>query len=790
VNRRNHIALVVWALGLAACVWIIARTPFTTDMSAFLPTAPEPAQQVLVQQLRDGVASRLILIGLDGATPEAQAGVSRKMAQSLREFDGFVLVENGDGTIGKDDKDYVWRNRYLLNSDVTATRFSAEGLRQALRQDLQMLSSGMEPMLKDSLPHDPTGEAIGLLRTLAGGAQHRVRDGVWVSPDDRQTLILAQTLAPGFDLDAQERGLNAIRQSFATTQKSVEGADGMRMVASGPGIFGVNTRAQMKHDVTIYSAIASAGIVGLLLAAYRSLLVLGLTLVPVVSGALAGLAAVSLWYGFVHGITIGFGVTLIGEAVDYAIYLFAQTKRQGGAQTTLGRIWPTLRLGVLVSICGFAAMLFSSFIGFVQLGIFTIAGLAVAVSVTRFVLPSLLTARFSGTRRIGFSPSLLALVLRARQLRIPLFVVLAVAVAIIAAHTSTFWQDDLSSMSPIPAADQQIDRQLRQATGAPDVRYIAVATAQDMETLLQAAERTSATLDQLVSSHALSGYDSPDRYLPSLLTQTARRAALPDPQTLAGNLKQAADGLPFRPEAFAPFLGDVEAARQAPPLTRASLTGAALSLKLDSLLIQRPGIWAAVMPLRDVADPQRIGAEFAKTAARTGAKVELLDLKTASDRLLNQYRREALLLASLGSLVIAALLLVHFRSLRQTLVVMAPLGVAVVITVALLTVGGHRLSIFNLFGLLLVVAVGSNYCLFFQRGGMAGEEGERTVISLLLANICTVLGFGVLSLSGIPVLYGIGSTVAIGTALSLIAAAILTPGLAVVHAPHDEATVS
>ena len=121
------------------------------------------------------------------------------------------------------------------------------------------------------------------------------------------------------------------------------------------------------------------------------------------------------------------------------------------------------------------------------------------------------------------------------------------------------------------------------------------------------------------------------------------------------------------------------------------------------------------------------------------------------------------------------LLSVYFRSLRASLSVLAPLTFAVLTTVAIMIAGGGQLSIFNLFGLLLVVAVGSNYCLFFQRGDLSGEQGARTVMSLLLANICTVVGFGVLGLSHIPVLYGIGGTVAIGTALSLIAGAILVP---------------
>ncbi|MGT2490864.1 hypothetical protein ACU4GD_10890 [Cupriavidus basilensis] len=33
----------------------------------------------------------------------------------------------------------------------------------------------------------------------------------------------------------------------------------------------------------------------------------------------------SAFGGMVHGLTLGFGTTLIGEAVDYSIYLFVQS---------------------------------------------------------------------------------------------------------------------------------------------------------------------------------------------------------------------------------------------------------------------------------------------------------------------------------------------------------------------------------------------------------------------------------------------------------------------------------
>ena len=114
-------------------------------------------------------------------------------------------------------------------------------------------------------------------------------------------------------------------------------------------------------------------------------------MLPVATGVLAGIAAVSLGFGKVHGLTLAFGTTLIGEAVDYAIYYLIQVRKasnNGGAQAWVQAHWPTVRLGLLTSLCGFAALVFSGFPGLAQLGVFSIAGLIAAALTTRFVLPS------------------------------------------------------------------------------------------------------------------------------------------------------------------------------------------------------------------------------------------------------------------------------------------------------------------------------------------------------------------------------------------------------------------
>ena len=80
--------------------------------------------------------------------------------------------------------------------------------------------------------------------------------------------------------------------------------------------------------------------------------------------------------------------------------------------------------------------------------------------------------------------------------------------------------------------------------------------------------------------------------------------------------------------------------------------------------------------------------------------------------------------------------------------------------------------IIALVGLLLVVAVGSNYALFFDRADPDAPISPRTLASMLFANLTTVAGFGVLAFSSVSLLQALGITVAPGVMLALAYSAI------------------
>src|SRR5690348_413440 len=62
VTRRASWAVGLWLCGVLACALIVWRAEFSADLSTFLPRSPSPAQQLLAEQLRNGLVSHLMLV--------------------------------------------------------------------------------------------------------------------------------------------------------------------------------------------------------------------------------------------------------------------------------------------------------------------------------------------------------------------------------------------------------------------------------------------------------------------------------------------------------------------------------------------------------------------------------------------------------------------------------------------------------------------------------------------------------------------------------------------------------
>jgi predicted exporter len=788
MKARRAGALLVWLACIALAAVVVIRARYITDLSAFLPDKPTPTQQLLVDQLRDGPASRLILIAIEGADAPTRARLSRALAAALRRDPRFARVDNGEPVTEQADREFLFKHRYLLSDAVGAQRFSAPGLRAAIADTLDELASPTGLLFKSLLPRDPTGELLHVIDQLSSSVAPTTRDGVWVSPAGNRALAVAQTTALGSDSDAQAQAVAAIRGAFAeAARRPATPVNAAVLRLSGPSVFAVAARTKIEAAAVRLSLISSVLVVTLLLAVYRSPTALGLGLLPVASGALIGIAAVALGFGTVHGITLGFGITLIGESVDYSIYFFIQSRQllhNAGLDSWQRRWWPTVRLGMLTSVCGFASLLPSGFPGLQQLGLYSISGLIAAALVTRFVLPALLPRSFAvhDVAPIGnaIAAALAPLARRQRGVLTGALLLALLASFILFWHRDSLWNRELSALSPVSLAEQNFDAELRAELGAADVRDLIVVSGPDLESILRGAELTAAALQPLLDAKIIGSLDSPANFLPSMAAQEARRDGLPNAAQLRDNLRQAIAGVGLSFDRLQPFLEDVEATRHGPLLGARDLRGTSLNTGFESMILHQRQRWNALLPLHAAQaggdiDLPRITAALGDAQLHTA---RVLDLKRESDSLYADYLGEAIRLSLAGFAAVTVLLLATLRSPRRVLRVLSPLILSVLLVAAGLALCRVQLTILHLVGMLLIVAVGSNYALFFDRQSHAGERGSEplTLASLAIANASTVIGFGLLSFSGVPVLVALGCSVAPGAFLALLFSALLAQG--------------
>ena len=728
------------------------------DFSAFLPPSATPEERLLVAQLRDGLVTRLMLVALQGGDVATLARASRALATRLGRDDAFDYVANGASGQFAAQGEVLLRHRYVLSPQVSAQRFTAPALRAALQEDLAQMASPAGVLARGTIARDPTGEFLATLRLLEPATAPARREGVWFSADGTRAFLLAQTRAAGFDSLAQAAAMARVRAALADVAPQVQAT------LSGPGVFAAQSRELIRGDATRLGMISTGVILVLLVFVYRSPLAVALVLTPTAFGLLAGVLVVQAAFGSVHAITLGFAATLIGESVDYPSYILLNSLPGETARAAARRVGRTLVLAVLTTVASALALTLSSFTGLAQLGVLTMVGVVVAGLVSHQMIPWLLGERVLEFPRLRV-PSIAAFT----SARWPRALALAAtfgAIAYLAATHPDWWERDLANISPVPAELRAQDVKLRREMGAPEVSVFLASRGASEGAALEAAEAIVPALEGWQAQGLVRGFDSPARYLPSPATQAARRAALPEAAALEANLREALKGLAFRPDAFAPFVQEAAAAREAALLTRAAYAGTPLGTKLNAQVLELDGQWLVLTSLGGVGDTARVRAALPDT------RTQLVDLRQVSADMLDSFRREALRQAALGALLIFVLLVVGLGSWRRAVRVSAPVAAALPVTVALLVATGQRIGVFHLVALLLVVGIGLNYALFFERPQADAAEDERTRLAIALCSTSTVITFACLALSATPVLRAIGATVALGAIISLVLAAL------------------
>jgi predicted exporter len=680
---------------------------------------------------------------------------------------------------------HVWRHSGLFSDVQVDVDIDVAGARkQLLSQPLALLP----PQARQTLIKDPASYAARRVRELAnpffasglvpanddllglarkaeralrtpGAVRLDPASGTLVAHDSDSgkdwVLVRAQTSGDAFDGASPEKVARVVEE----TRDSVV-SDGGQMLAAGGALYAAQGRARAVQESAWISVVSVLGIIALLLLTMRGWRSL-LSFVPVAVGLLFGIVACVAVFGTIHVLTLVIGASLIGIAIDFPLHLLAKRYGMPDWQPwgALRRVLPGLSISLAVTLVGYLALIFTPFPALTQTAVFSAAGLVGAYACTVCELPNWLR----GWQPRPFAP-LLGLaggLLRrlamwsGRRATLP-WLAAGVALLCISGVLQLRVQDDLRQWLSLPKPLLRDAQQIGRITGIQPTSQYYLVRAPDVNALWERQNALDTRLDALVKANTLNGYLSLNQLAAPESAQLALTKAFRDPDWRA-RLTPSFEAVGIPAEAV---LQQVDALAARPPVTVEDVLKGPLGQSRRMLWLGRDhGEVAAMVALQGLRDTQAAAA-----AARGLEGVSFVDRSGQLNETFAQTRIRAAELKLLSYLAAAALLWLTLGRAATWRLLAVPLA-ATACTLAALGLLGQPLTLFSLFGLLLVSAIGLDYAIaMYER--VAGAAAS--FVGIVLAAATTMLTFGLLAFSGTPAISNFGLAVGIGVAFCVL----------------------
>ncbi|HSI38106.1 MAG TPA: MMPL family transporter [Methylotenera sp.] len=579
-------------------------------------------------------------------------------------------------------------------------------------------------------------------------------------------FISAELPDSAYDENTQTNIINTVNNAEKLLNKHFQGVELLR---TGAVFYAHDARTKATHEVDRIGAVSLIGMLLLLYMVFRSLRPLALGLLSVGFGVTAATVVTIALQGEIHLITLVFGASLIGEAIDYAIQYFAAHLGAGASwhpTQGLRRIGPGLTVALLTSLLGYSALALSPFPALSQIALFAIVGLSAAWLSVFLLLPACLTQpNKHDPSTVAVLPKKILKQWQNSVSRRTVFVIASLLLILAIPGWQKIHADDdihlLIARSPVLAAQET---KIRDLIGLGNSSQFFLIEGSNPDEVLKHEEKLRERLDKLVLEGEIGSYQSISAFIPSATRQAEnhalwQQAVFSDKEKFKSLLAKAELRNDIATSQIAAFESSL-----ALPLTVDDWLQAPLSRPYRHLWLGKTthGFATIVLP-QNIRNVKKLEAETAGLPA-----VTFVDKVGSINTMFKQYRQWSALWLLCVVVLIFALLCVRY-GWRQTIIILIPTILAIALTLGIIGYLHITLTLFNMMGLMLVLGVGVNYAIFLYEGGI---NQAATLAGVLLSAGTTLLSFGMLAFSSMPALSSFGLTLLIGIGVTVLCAPI------------------
>lgn len=727
-----------------------------TDIKNLSPQwSQEKTLAKAVEQLSRQMDAKVILL-VEGESATTVSAATEKLNTHLASLKLLAKLdrENLDTVL----VDGLQAYRFQLLSESQAKALQAADKNQLLAQSYQKLYQLGGEYRLIPFDQDPAGwfsEALlEQLNTLSLADKREVQSSEQ-DPSSFFALLTLELNQQALTIDAQKK----LQQDFQTIEQQIEAEYPVAISHSGTFFFAAEAATEAQKDIQWISTLSSVGVVLLLLLAFRQLSPLLLAISAIAIGLLSAFAVSHWLFNGVHIITLVFGAGLVGIIVDYALHFFYHHIFQAEENTpSKNKLYTALSLSLLSSLIGYGALGLSGLDALKKVAVFSCIGLLISWC-SIIAMGSYLAKNKGQGANNAFNQGLHKLY---QGLYIPKAALTACVLLLLLSFAGLLFTKQIAfSDDPrlfFKQSEQRLqeEQSIRQKISDYEAGRYLLITGTSPEAIYQSL----ADFSEVLAEHHIDASDfySLTTLLPSPQQQERNYQLQEKFYGESGAVIDLFQQLNMAPEKSQALIDAYQEAQGK------SLTPQQLLEALPNL----PPLWLQQDQriYNFILLPPSVDHQSLQQLAEQQPQVSYLSLVEQAEQSLRQQRQGALYFLAIALAIIGGVLAIYYRNLAALAMISVPL-VSMIATLLILSLSGQAITLFHIMALFLVLGLGMDYVIF---ASSMGASKMLTSASILLSALTSLLSFGLLSVSTIPVVQAFGVSVLIGNTINLIGA--------------------
>ena len=751
-----------------------------TDILAMLPhlqqdKLTETALKKVEKQLANQVYIAII------ANNESQAiSAAKQLINSLNQQvqAPFIAIRSGADDHLQDLAQIYFEHRFGLLTAEQANAIKTGHWHDLLVAAQTQLYSAFGFANSQLLVNDPLLMFPANLLALSPNSALRSQQGILLADTNQgvAAIVMAKGRNSAFSPTAQQQQIKALTSAFSHINQQYPE---ISIIKAGALFHAIAATESAKQEISRIGLISMLGIILLVWLAFRSFLPLFAALLTLTTGVVFAFVATLSFFGELHLLTLVFGTSLIGVAIDYSFHFFCekQAHPNDNASDTLKRIFPALTLALITSASAFIAIGFTPFPGMQQVAVFCAAGLIGAYLTLLLVFPLLGNHALKPTSGLALAQGYLASL---QGIFTPTFTPTqwqqktAIAALLMCMATILFFglskadtNDDIRQLQQSPIAITTEENQLRKLlSGGTDNQFILVSSNSE-QGLLQTLEQLTPVLDNAIGDGELDQAISLSRFMPSIANQR--------------------DNYQLQQQLYQQHLTEIISEMGLDDSINASLMSQLNQAKLHWLMPQQVlaqanddlhALWLG--PVSMTENTQQYGAivllggihsltSLEQRLTRNDwslGQIKLIDKVGDISTLMGHYRQLTMQLL-IWVFALASVIFSLKYGIKLALAIVTVPALSILLTLACLGIVGSSISLFHALALILVLGIGIDYSLFFAEA----KHTQRGVMMAIFMSACsTLLAFGLLALSQTHAIHFFGLTLLFGISFAFLLA--------------------